>query len=376
MIPVFKPKLDIPGILEEIRDTLESGWIGLGPKVEKFEEAISEDIGGLPVVATNSCTSALHLALRNINWVGSSWPESDYVLTSPISFVSTSSVILYENLTPVFVDVEMHTGNIDANHLEDTIKKYKPRALIVVHLGGYPADMDTINDICSTYGVPIIEDCAHAMGATYKGVNVGWSPNLCCWSFHAVKNLPAGEGGAISCPAPTLIEELKRQRWLGIDKDTFSRSSNDKYHPDYDVQELGYKYHMSDLHACVGLVMHKHLKYYNMHRRWIAHNYFSQLSFKVHPKYEDDRESSYHFLPLFFDNPKEVVDKLRQNSIFPGHHYDRNDLYSLFKDAPTYPDTLEGADWFSKHEVTLPLHCHLSDSDQDRIIELVLSVNN
>ena len=376
MIPVFKPKLDIPSILEEIKDTLESGWIGLGPKVEKLEKVLCEETGGLPVVATNSCTSALHLALRNINWVGSSWPASDYVLTSPISFVSTSSVILYENLTPVFVDVEPHTGNIDANHLEEAIKKYKPRGLIVVHLGGYPSDMDTINEICSTYGVPIIEDCAHALGATYKGSQVGWSPNLCCWSFHAVKNLPMGEGGALSCPAPSLIEELKRGRWLGIDKDTFSRSGNNKYQPDYNVRELGFKYHMSDLYACVGLVMHKHLKEDNKYRKLLADMYFLGIDLKSHPKYKTDRQSSCHFIPFFFDNPKEVVAILRENNIFPGHHYDRNDLYSLFKDAPTYPDNLPAAEWFSKHEVTLPMHCHLSLDDQYRIIELVNIVNN
>lgn len=376
MIPVFKPALEIEPILDEIRDSLESGWIGLGPKVEEFERAVSSEIGGLPVVATNSCTSALHLALRNISFFESKWPDSDYVLTTPISFVSTSSIILYENLKPVFVDVEPRTGNIDAIHLWSAISKYKPRALIVVHLGGYPSDMDLINEICSDFGVPVIEDCAHAMGSVYKYKSIGQSSNICCWSFHAVKNLPVGDGGAISCPSIELANRLKRLRWMGIDKDTITRSHNKKYQSDYNVEELGFKYHMSDLHAAVGLIQHRYLEAHNTIRRHLADQYLQHLPPKYHPLYEDDRHSSYHFIPFFFDNPQRIVSVLREAGVFPGHHYDRNDMYGLFREFPKFPDSLEGAEYFSKHEVTLPMHCHILGRDQEKIIDLVLNAEN
>lgn len=196
MIPVYKPKLRTEEILNEMRTTLDSGWVGLGPKVGQFERGIESFLGTKHAIALNSCTSALHLAVKTL-------PKTSgtKVITTPITFVSTNHAILYENLIPVFADVEPLTGNMDPNSVEDAIKEHGAdsiKGILLVHLGGYPVDLDAFRALSAKYDIPLIEDCAHAFGSRYKGKKIGDSENVCCWSFQAVKNMPVGDGGAIT----------------------------------------------------------------------------------------------------------------------------------------------------------------------------------
>lgn len=353
-------------IMPEIEKALQSGWIGLGPKVAEFEKAIENYIGGeVHCCALNSCTAALHLAVKSLNL-----PPKSRILTTPITFISTNHAISYCGHEPVFCDVEPRTGNINAESINKAISFYNPDAIMVVHIGGYPCDMEAINTIAAEARIPVIEDCAHAFGAKYEGgLHVGNSENTCCLSFHAVKNLPIGDGGAIVSKDRNLIEWCKKQRWLGIDKDTISRSTNG-YSWEYDVEELGYKYHLSDIAAIIGIEQIKHIDSDNFLRETIANEYRFKISKKVvRPKYSNKRLSSYHFYPMFFEKRNEVYDRLIKAGIYPGIHYKMNNKYKVYEKCKCMD--LTGAEEYERTELTLPLHLYLMIADRMKIIDAI-----
>jgi perosamine synthetase len=368
MIQVFRPVLDTGAIIPEIKKALESGWIGLGPKVAEFEEAIAAymwDGDKLPYCcALNSCTAALHLAVKSLNL-----PPKSLIATTPITFVSTNHAILYEGHIPVFCDVEPRTGNIDVDSIEKAVKEYSIKAIMVVHIGGYPCDMERINEIANDAGIPVIEDCAHAFGAWYEGSHImGASDNICCFSFHAVKNLPVGDGGAITSRNKELIEWCKKQRWLGIDKDTVSRSQNG-YTWEYEVEDVGFKYHMSDIAAIIGLKQLDSICRNAVIRMEIAERYRIEMpSFVYKPQYDVDRQSSYHFYPMFFENRDEVYKKYVDNGVYCGMHYKMNTRYKPYENCPRMD--LSGAEEYERTELTLPLHLGLTSKDMDFITSI------
>jgi perosamine synthetase len=369
MIQVFRPKVDVERILAELRPILESGWIGLGPKTKEFEGRVAKFLNTNHFVALNSCTSALHLAIKCLNL-----RKGSLILTTPNTFVSTNHAIMYEGHYPVFADIEPLTGNIDPASIEKLLTYYGEaiRAIVVVHIAGYSCDMIRINQIANLHGIPVIEDCAHAFGSLYNNRKVGDTDNLCCWSFQAVKNLPVGDGGGISTNNPELYARLNRLRWLGIDKDTVSRShlaTAGGYNWDYEVDELGYKYHMNDLSAALGLIGLETLEENNIQRRAIAQFYLENIHADVVPDYQDNRLSATHFIPLFFENREVIYQKLRNAGIYCGMHYKMNHKYAMYSGLPT--GKLEGADWYEKHELTLPCHLDLDITDLEQIVEII-----
>ena len=295
MIQVFKPKVNTEKILEQLKPILDSGWIGLGPKTKEFEVKLSEYIGVKHFIALNSATSGLHLAVKALNL-----PPKSKILTTPITFISTNHAILYEDHIPVFCDVEKLTGNISVESIEQALKEHSDiKVIIVVHVGGYSCDMDAINDIAKKHNVKIIEDCAHAFGSKYKGKKIGDTDNICVWSFQVVKNLPVGDGGAISTNDDEVHKRLMKLRWLGIDKDTVSRSNlkshKQTYNWDYNVEELGYKYHMSDINALMGIIGLEDVDSGNNRRKEIVNYYLENVTNDlIKPDYKLDRESSCH----------------------------------------------------------------------------------
>ncbi|WHH58255.1 DegT/DnrJ/EryC1/StrS family aminotransferase [Petroclostridium sp. X23] len=235
-IPVLKPSIGEEEI-NAVVEVMKSGWLGLGPKTEEFEKNFAQYIGADYAVALNSGTAALHLAVKVLG-IG----EGDEVIVTPMTFVSTVHAIVYEGALPVFADIEKDTMNIDVDDIEKKITD-KTKAIIVVHMAGHPCDMDRINELASRYGLYVIEDAAHACGAKYKGKRIGNSSNLTCFSFHAVKNLTCGEGGAITCNNEWYNRYFKEMRWVGISKDTWIRSSKEKvYAWQYWIDKVGYKY--------------------------------------------------------------------------------------------------------------------------------------
>lgn len=361
-ISLFRPSIREEAI-EAVGEVLRSGWLGLGPKTRAFERAFADYVGAPHCVGLNSGTSALHLGLHLLDL-----PPGAEVITTPLTFVSTNHAILYEGCRPVFADVEPDTGNLDVDAVAARITE-RTGALILVHYGGYPCDLDRFYALGRERGIPIVEDCAHACGATYKGQRIGGHAGIQAFSFHAVKNLPMGDGGALTVHHPEQDARLRRLRWLGIDRDTFARMGPGAYQWDYDVAEVGFKYHMNDIEAAIGLAQLRHVEADNRRRAAIAARYRAGLAgtpgirFLRHGR---DRTSSFHLFCVLAEAREALVDKLNAADIEVGVHYRRNDRYAMYE-----AQDLPRAEAFSRRVLSLPLHIGLSDEQVAHVIDAI-----
>ncbi|MGC9327304.1 MAG: DegT/DnrJ/EryC1/StrS family aminotransferase, partial [Candidatus Hinthialibacter sp.] len=221
LIPVFRPSITEAEI-EAVARVMRSGWLGLGAVTEQFENELADYFNVKHVVAMNSGTAALHLALLLLDL-----KPDDEVIVPTISFISTAHAVRYCGARIVFADVDAETLCI---HTDDVRRKINARtkAIIPVHYGGHPCDMDGLQEAAGERGVTIIEDAAHACGAMYKDQWIGGLSPLTCFSFHAVKNLTCGEGGAVFTNEDAWAGKLRELRWMGISKDTYARSVRDR----------------------------------------------------------------------------------------------------------------------------------------------------
>ncbi len=373
-IQLFKPKLIPEEIQDELADIMRSGWIGLGPKTEEFESKFAEHIGARHAVAVNSCTSALHLALK-CSGIG----DYDKVATTPMTFISTNAAILYQNAQPVFVDVDKDTMSMSLDDLEQKSGNHRLRAILVVHYGGQPIDMEPIYQLANHFDIPVIEDAAHAVGSRYKnGKAVGSNPyhnSVTCFSFHAVKNLPMGDGGMITTNLATVAERLRRLRWLGINKSTHVRTEtgdNQGYNWMYDIDELGYKYHPNDLSSVIGLNQLSHLTDNNLYRHQLFQWYKKFLNLNndkvefVGGTKPDGSISSRHIIAIKVHHHlrDDLIEHMNRHDIFPGVHYFPNHLYKMFEEYATELPVVE-KEW--KKLISLPCHLELSEEDVKRV---------
>jgi perosamine synthetase len=346
-------------------DVLRSWWLGLRPRPREFDHKFAAYVGAPHCVALNSCTSAIHLALHCLDL-----PQGSEVVTTPLTFVSTNHAILYEQLTPVFADIERESGNLLVPSVAARITD-RTRALIVVHYGGYPADLDPLYSLARERGITIIEDCAHACGATYKGNRIGSHGDFHAFSFHAVKNLPMGDGGALTVRSSGHDARLRRLRWLGIDKDTYRRTTKSSYDWDYDVPEVGFKYHMNDIEAAIGLAQLDLLDRENARRAEIASRYshaLSDVAGLALTEHSSDTISSFHLFPILVENRDVFIAKLNEAGIGVGVHYRRNDEYPMYRKTD-----LPNAEWFSSRVVSLPMHMCLTDDDVGYVTDTIAS---
>lgn len=364
MIPVFKPSYD-QRELEALREPFESGWIGLGPKTKEFEDKFAKYIGVDYAVGLNSATAALHLALLVAD------VEGGEVITTPMTFVSTNMAILYNNATPVFADIEEDTLNIDVKEIEKRITK-KTKAIIVVHYGGHACDMDPIMEIARHHEIKVIEDAAHACGSEYKGEKLGSIGEIGCFSFHAVKNLATGDGGMITCHNPQYDSRLRKLRWMGISKDTWNRSEiENKYSWFYTVEEMGYKCHMNDITAAIGLVQLEKLDRLNQRRREIVDIYnenLNGLEWLEIPVNKAYTKSALHNYVVKANDRDRFMEYLQDHGISSSVHYFPNHLYDLFKDFRTELPITERV-W--KKIVTLPLYPDMTADQVEKIVETI-----
>lgn len=358
MIPVFRPSVGKEEF-EAVKEVLLSGWIGLGPKTSLFEKKFSEFIDSPYCVGLNSGTAALDMAMKLLG-IG----EGDEVIVPTITFVSTAHAVCYNGGTPIFADCDDTLG-ID---LEDVRKKLtsKTKAVIVVHYGGRPIDLDKLKEIVGD--IPIVEDCAHASGSYYKGKHVG-SSNIGCFSFHAVKNLAMGEGGLISLQDKDMYERAKKLRWLGIDKGTWDRVDGDRsYWWEYSVDEIGLKSHLNDIHAAIGIVQLAKIKEMNSIRKHIAMMYSRCLHDVIRIPESDDKDfqSSWHLYEIEADRRDDLSVFLKDNGINTGVHYKPIHMYSCYKQDISLPV----AEAKFKKILTLPIFPDLG-AGQEYIIDKV-----
>jgi perosamine synthetase len=370
IIPVLRPNFGQEEI-DAVAEVLKSGWAGLGPKTKEFEEAFATYLDCDFVIGLNSGTAALHLAA-----LGLQLKPGDEVIVTPITFVSTAHVIRYCDATPVFADVEPDTLNLDVEDVERKITE-KTRAIFCVHYGGHPCDMDRLRAIAEPRGIDIVEDAAHAAGASYKGRKIGTISDLTCFSFHAVKNLAMGEGGAISCNSDWFASYFASMRWLGITKDTYSRTVNDKvYAWQYWVDKLGYKCHLHDVSAAIGLVQLKKLDENNKKRGEIAcryHGAFEELDWLELPVTKDYAQPSWHLYVIKLKDRQDrddMIRHLKEHNISPGVHYYPINLHPYYKDSRA---VVPVANEIWKRILSLPMYPGMTDADQERVIEAVRS---
>lgn len=258
--------------VREVVDTLNSNWLTKGPKTLLFEQAFAEYIGSKYAVAVNSGTAAMHLALL-VSDIG----PGDEVITTPMTFCATTEAIEYVQAKPVFVDIDASNFNLDVNGIEEKITP-RTRAILPVHYGGIPCDLDKIYEIASRHNLVVIEDAAHAVGTVYQNKKIGSFGHHTAFSFYPTKNMTTCEGGALTLDDPEMTEKVKSLSLHGISKDAWKRyDCQGSWF--YEVADLGYKYNFTDLQAALGLQQLKRLDEFNSVRTNLAKLYFEGLQF-------------------------------------------------------------------------------------------------
>ncbi len=364
MIQVFKPYMGDEEI-EAVAEVLRSGWIGLGPRTAQFEKEFAEYLGAPCAVGVNSCTAALDLALRLLDI-----RKGDEVIVPAMTFVSTAHCVAYNDAVPIFADVDERTLAIDLEDVKRKITRHT-KAVIPVHYGGRPVDIDALREVDGSR-IFIIEDAAHACGAEYKGRKAGTLGDVACFSFHAVKNLATGDGGAVVVKDTALFERAKRMRWLGIDRGTWDRTEVDRsYWWEYFVNEIGLKCHMNDITAAIGLVQLRKLDAMNARRRTIAGMYdeaFKDMPWIETPPKDDALfRSAWHIYCIKASRRDDLSVYLKDHGVATGVHYKPIHLYRCYGNRPSLPV----AERVFENILTLPMYPGMSDEDVSEVVNAI-----
>jgi perosamine synthetase len=365
MIPMFRPFIGEEEI-DAVAEVLRSGWWGLGPKTAQFEERFAGYVGARHCVGTSSGTAALLLGLVSLDVKGGE------VITPSLTFVSTNHAIVQAGARPVFADLDPETLTVDPREVQRLLTP-KTRAVVVVDYAGHPADLDPILELARGRGIPVVEDAAHACGALYRGRHVGSIADVTCFSFHAIKNLAMGEGGGITLADDERAARLRRLRWLGLTRDSWQRSRERGSSWDYDLAEFGFKAHMIDISAAIGLVQLARLDDMNARRRETVTAYtaaFSELGWLETPIERPDVRSSWHLYAVRVGERDRFMSHLAERGVSSGVHYRPNHLYEPYR---PYARQLPITEAIWTRLVTLPLFAGMTDAEVDQVIEGVRS---
>ena len=360
---LFKSYYRSEEILIKLKEVLDIGWTATGKNCKEFEDKWNRFIGCEYSHYLNSCTAALHIAVRLLDL-----SKGSKIISTPITFISTNAAILYEDMVPVFADVDPNYLSLDPNSVLRKAETEKATAVIWVHYGGmvHPDFLQTVEKL-NEMNIPVIEDCAHAAGSFYPdGARVG-SKNISCFSFQAVKNMPSFDGGAITVQTKEQYDRVKRLSWLGISQNTFDRTagnSNEIYKWQYDVPELGWKYNGNEPSAIMSLVSLKYLDRDNAYRKQI-YEWYKKLKT---PLIIQDDSSSHHLCVTVVDNRDQVISALKANDISPGVHYMPN---YKFKPFEQYYDSCQNTETISDKIISLPNHLYLEKNDVDKVVNII-----
>lgn len=369
-IQLFVPVYHIDECLAEIRQCLEIGWTGLGFKTAEFEEAWKKYTGLVEAHFLNSSTAGLHLAVK-IYKTKLGWQDGDEIITTPLTFISTNHAILFESLKPVFADVD-DTLCLSPESIENKITP-KTKAVMYVGMGGNTGRLKEISQLCQRHNLILILDAAHLAGAKYLGRHVGAEADCAVFSYHAVKNLPTADSGMICFREKELDEMARKMSWLGINKDTYARSSSGEYKWLYDVEHLGLKGHGNSIMASIALVQLKYLEQDNQRRRQICEQYNKLLSGRPEIKfveYLNDCVSSRHLFQIRVPPGlrEKLIVYLNSRDIYPGVHYRLNTEYKMYNYGRL---TCPNAELASREVVSLPLHLKLDEDDVSRVAQSI-----
>jgi len=367
MIPLFKPSLDS---LEEkaLIKTLRSNWLGSGPQTLKLEKKIAELTHAKYAIALNSASAALHLSFLTAIKPG------DEVISPSLTFVAANQAILHAGGKIVFADVDEDTLSADPQDIINKITK-KTKAIIVMHYGGHPVNLNPLVKICRQKNIILIEDCAHAMGSYYKNKHVGSFGNLGCFSFAAIKNITSGDGGMVVTKNKAQADKIRLLSWSGISSSTWGRYQKNKktYKWQYQVKELGFKYQMNDIAASIGLVQLKKLSKNNKKRFQITKRYnqaFKNINWLTTPIVKSWAKSSHHnyVIKVPAEIRNQLIDYLSAKGIASNVHYLPNHHYPMFNKFPANVPVTEKV-W--QEIVLLPIFPDLTIQDQNKVINAV-----
>lgn len=365
-LPFTKPSID-EDTIDAVVQVLRSGWLASGPQVQRFEAGLSDYVGGRPVRVMTSATAALEIALA-VAGVG----PGDEVITTPMSWCSTSNVVLRLGARPVFVDVDLDTRNIDLEAIESKIGP-RTRAILPVHFAGLPVDLDRLYELARRHRLRVVEDAAHAIGSEWRGQRIGAGGDLVCFSFHPNKNITSGEGGAIVCNDATEAKSIELHRFNGVER--IGADGTEVHFP-------GMKANLSDIAAAIGLGQLRHLDEFNARRRALVARYFdlwpkdSPLRL---PARGDEGHSWHMFAPLLpvarmrFDRA-EFMRRLGESGVATGVHYRAIHLMAAYRRLGWKDCDFPVAERISRETLTLPLFPSMRDSDVDRVVAAVHAV--
>jgi dTDP-4-amino-4,6-dideoxygalactose transaminase len=364
--------------IAEVVATLRSGWLGTGPRVQRFESDFRAYVGATHAVAMNSCTAGLHLAL-NVLGIG----PGDEIITTPLTFSATANVIVHVGATPVFADVDPRTMNLNPKEVARAVTS-RTKAILPVHLAGRPCDMDALLGIARDRGLMVIEDAAHAVEGRSRGRAVGTIGDLTVFSFYVTKNLVTGEGGMLTTQNAVWADEIRIRALHGISRDAWKRYSAEGFQP-YDTLYPGYKYNMTDLQAALGIHQLARLEA-NLairERYWQRYDQaFATHSLLTTPAAVDPQDRhARHLYTVLLDTDRsgvsrnEFIVRLKTENIGAGIHFTPLHLHSYY--AKTFGFTrgrFPVAEFIGDRTISLPLSAKLTDEDVEDVIAAVFRV--
>ena len=369
MLPVSRPCVGSEE-LAEVKKVFDTGWLGLGSTVFEFENKIKEYLGAKNVVAVNTGTTALHVALD-----ASGISEGDEVIVPSLTFCASIQVITALRAIPVFCEVDSNTLNID---IDDVRKRITPktRAIMPVHYCGNACDMDSLLDIGGEHNILIIEDAAHAFGSSYKGKKIGSFGDVTCFSYDPIKNITCGEGGAVVLSDDAIAEKIRRKRILGIDKDTWHRYRHERSWF-YEVTTQGYRYHMSNINAAIGLTQLKKIDMFIEKKKKIVKAYneaFGNIDGIKILNWNQNETAPFTYIMRVLDNRRdELSDFLKSKGVGTGIHYIANHIQPYFS---SYARPMPVTEKVWKEILTLPLYYDMTLNDVDLVIKAVVEFFN
>lgn len=361
-VVMFYPHVPKDAILE-VSKVLSSRFIGQGPKVREFELLFEEKFNLKNAVSVNSGTSALHLA-----YLLAGIEQDDEVICPVFTCTATNIPLRYIGAKPIFVDVNPLTMNIDVSQIKKAITN-RTKAIVTVDFGGLPCDYDEIKEIAIEHNLAIIQDAAHSLGSEYKGNLPGTIADFTIFSFQAIKHLTTGDGGMLVMKDATLAEKAKRLRWFGIDRSKKSAGIWEN-----DISEIGYKYHMNDIAAAIGIAGLREFDEIIKHRRDLSQLYFSLLSknpdvISVGASHLQDRIHGGWLHTILVEDRAKLVEKLLKYNIESSPVHYRNDKYSIF--GKYSQKSLPNMDSIETKYLCLPLHTKITDGDVERICKAI-----
>jgi dTDP-4-amino-4,6-dideoxygalactose transaminase len=371
-VPFSPPEIG-PEEIAEVVATLESGWLSAGPRVRRFEDAFAAYTGATSAVAVNSCTAALHMCL-----LASGVGPGDEVITTPLTFCATANVIVHCGATPVFADVDPRTGNLDPRAAASAITR-RTRAIIPVHYGGRPADVEAFAALARHHGLVTIEDAAHCVEGVAGGRKIGTTADFTCFSFYATKNLTTGEGGMVTTPSAAAAERIRIGSLHGMTRTAWARYER-LGATSYDVVLPGFKYNMSDLQAAIGLHQLAAIERHFQRRVEICRRYdaaFADLPLRrFAPVPAGDLHARHLYTVLFdeADGPSrdDVIDRLAAQGIASSVHFPPVHLHSYYAGRFGFRrGQFPSAEWIADHVLSLPLSPAHRDDQIDAVIDAV-----